>query len=117
LKQPNLWGRLKLLKGRVRRFYQNVFRPGFVRRSHARRVGECHRCGACCQMGIYCRHLDYDEEGNALCDMYGGYRTSNCRNFPSTEKDLRERDVVSPDVPCGFSFLPPDKGESDRKGE
>ena len=106
MNQPNLWGRVKLLKGRVRRFLQNVFRPGLVRRNHARRVGECHRCGACCQMGLYCNHLDYDEEGHALCDMYGGYRTSNCRNFPMTEKDLEDRDVIHPDVPCGFSFLP-----------
>ena len=29
-----------------------------------------------------------------------------CRLFPIDERDLRDRDIVSPDHPCGFSFIP-----------
>jgi len=120
LRQPNLRGRLVLLKGRIRRLYQNVFRPGFVRKNLARRTGECTRCGACCQLGLRCRHLSYDENNQSLCAVYDQYRMSNCRNFPMTEKDLEERDVIHPDVPCGFSFLPVESevlGESAESGE
>jgi hypothetical protein len=26
--------------------------------------------------------------------------------FPIDERDLRDRDIISPDHPCGFSFVP-----------
>ena len=99
------WQRLKLLAGRPRRLYLNLLRPGYVQASLARRKGECRRCGACCQMGLACRHMAYD--GNlSACLRYDKYRTSNCRNFPMDERDLAERDRVFPHTPCGYHFVP-----------
>ena len=97
--------RLKLLWGRPRRLYLNLLRPGYVRASLARRRGECLCCGACCRMGLLCRHLRYTD-GKAECIRYDKYRTSNCRNFPTDERDIAERDVVAPDTPCGYYFVP-----------
>ena len=99
----SIWRRLKLLWGRPRRLYLNVFRPGYVRASLARRRGECCRCGACCQMGAYCRHLRYSGDLSE-CSRYAKWRTSNCRNFPTDERDLAERNLVAPDTPCGYCF-------------
>lgn len=97
--------RLKLLWGRPRRFWLNLVRPGYVRASLARRRGECRRCGACCQMGLYCRHLKY-AGGLSECVRYAKWRSANCRNFPIDERDIAERDLVAPDTPCGYSFDP-----------
>ncbi|HUT33686.1 MAG TPA: hypothetical protein VNE39_09415 [Planctomycetota bacterium] len=102
----SIWRRVKLLWGRPRRLFLNVFRPGYVRASLARRRGECRRCGACCQMGLYCRHLKYGAGDLSECVRYQKWRSSNCRNFPMDERDLAERDLVAPDTPCGYSFEP-----------
>jgi len=99
-----LWQRLKLLWGRPRRLYLNLFRRGYVRASLARRRGECRRCGACCQMGVRCLRLRYNGDLSE-CFGYKGYRSPNCRQFPIDERDLAERDLVSPDTPCGFHFV------------
>ena len=107
----SLWQRLGLLMGRPRRLFLNLCRPGRVRASLARRRGECRRCGACCQMGVRCRHLRYNGH-LAECSRYQKYRSSNCRNFPMTERDLAERDLVAPDTPCGFYFVGPASPES-----
>ncbi|MBM4042945.1 MAG: hypothetical protein FJ290_31030 [Planctomycetes bacterium] len=101
-----VWQRLKLLWGRPRRFWLNVVRPGYVRANLARRRGECRRCGACCQMGLYCRHLKYGAGDLSECVRYTKWRTGNCRNFPIDERDIAERDIVMPDRPCGFRFEP-----------
>jgi Fe-S-cluster containining protein len=34
------------------------------------------------------------------------YKPSNCSLFPIDERDLRDRDIIAPDSPCGFSFVP-----------
>ena len=99
------WQRLKLLWGRPRRFVLNHFRPGYVAAQLAKRRGECARCGACCQMGAYCRHLVYeDDTGLSACKRYDKFRSMNCRNFPIDERDLADRNLVFPDVPCGYYF-------------
>lgn len=107
----SIWQRVKLLWGRPRRLYLNVFRSGYVRASLARRRGECRRCGACCQMGLYCRHLKYGAGDLSECVRYAKWRSSNCRNFPIDERDLAERDLVAPDTPCGFTFEPRRSGD------
>jgi len=38
-----------------------------------------------------------------------------CRLFPIDERDLRDRDIISPDVPCGFSFVP--RAEFQKRGD
>jgi len=102
----SVWQRLKLLGGRPRRLFLNLFRPGLVRANLARRRGECRRCGACCQMGAYCRHLKYGAGDLSECVRYKKWRSSNCRNFPMDERDLAERNLVAPDTPCGYHFEP-----------
>ena len=81
----------------------NWFRGRYVRESLARRQGECHRCGACCQMGNRCRFLDY-VDGLAICKVYDKRLSPNCRQFPMSEHDLAERDVILPETPCGWTF-------------
>jgi len=105
----SLWQRLKLLWGRPRRLFLNLLRPAYVRASLERRRGECGRCGACCQMGVACRHLSYNGRLSE-CRRYDKYRSANCRNFPIDERDLAERDLVAPGSPCGFHFRPPGDG-------
>jgi len=96
--------RLKLLLGRPRRLFLNVFRPGYVRRQLARRRGQCHRCGTCCNLGLRCPSLEFDGDGQAGCAIYDRRRSPNCRTFPIDERDLADRDVLSPHKPCGFWF-------------
>jgi uncharacterized protein (TIRG00374 family) len=100
----HLLTRIRLLLGRPRRLFLHIFRPQYVRKQHALRKGECLRCGACCRMGIRCPDLSFDDKGTSLCKRYQRRRPPNCRNFPIDERDLADRDLVSPDKPCGFTF-------------
>jgi len=102
---PGILAALRLLWGRPRRLFLNVFRPAYVRDSLARRAGECRRCGVCCRMGLRCRFLRYDG-ALAACERYGRYRTPNCRTFPIDERDLADRDLVDPVHACGYTFRP-----------
>lgn len=94
--------RVRLLWGKVRRFYLGVLRRGYVRGSHERRQGECARCGACCALGYRCWSLRDADDGTE-CRMHS-VRPVNCRIFPIDERDLADRDLLNPTVPCGFSF-------------
>lgn len=96
--------RMTLGWGKVRRFYLAWFRPGYVRESLARRVGECHRTGACCHLMFTCPLLDQKTEP-VRCSIHE-IKPRVCFLFPIDERDLRDRDIISPDVPCGFSFTP-----------
>ncbi len=98
-----LWARLRLFAGRPRRLFENWFRGKRVEESLARRRGECHRCGACCQMGNRCRFLVY-EDGLASCKVYDKRQSVNCRRFPMDKRDLADRDVILPEKPCGYNF-------------
>ncbi len=94
--------RLKLLWGTPRRLFLNVFRPGYVRASLAQRSGECRRCGACCQLVCRCIYFR-DDGGIPSCKLYK-YRPPNCSNFPIDQRDIDDRDIISPNEPCGFSW-------------
>ena len=89
--------------GKARRFYLAHLRPGYVRRSLARRVGHCDRTGACCRLMFTCPLLDQKSEP-VRCTIHE-VKPRVCRLFPIDEHDLRDRDIISPDVPCGFSFI------------
>lgn len=92
-----------LLCGVVRRFFLNVFRPGRVRDSLARRSGECRRCGACCHLvANKCGALHLGRDGHSTCRLYDVYRLPNCCNFPIDPRDIADRDLVAPSVPCGY---------------
>jgi len=93
--------------GKLRRFYLAHFRPSYVRESLARRVGHCNRTGACCNLMFTCPLLDRRSEP-VRCTIHE-IKPKVCRLFPIDERDLRDRDIVSPDAPCGFSFIPHDQ--------
>lgn len=99
--------RMTLGWGKVRRFYLSHLRPGYVRESLARRSGHCDRSGACCRLMFTCPLLDVRPEP-VRCTIHE-IKPKVCRLFPIDERDLRDRDIVSPDVPCGFSFIPRDE--------
>ncbi len=90
--------------GKVRRFCLAHFRRGYVRQSLARRVGQCDRSGACCRLMFTCPLLDR-RSNPVRCNVHE-VKPRVCRLFPIDERDLRDRDIISPDVPCGFSFMP-----------
>ena len=96
--------RAYLLWGKVRRWYLVHFRPGYVRAALARRRGQCDHSGACCQLAHVCPLHGPDAHGAPGCTIYAR-RPANCRVFPIDERDLRDRDVVMPDHPCGFYFV------------
>ena len=99
-----LRGRTKcrLLWGTPRRLFLNVFRPGYVRASLARRSGECLRCGACCRLVVRCIYF-FEENGLPACRLYK-LRLPNCSKFPLDCRDLADRDLIAPDKPCGYSW-------------
>jgi hypothetical protein len=99
--------------GKVRRFCLLHFRPAYVRESLSRRVGSCHRTGACCMLMFPCPLLDHLRR-LPLCRIYTR-RPANCQTFPIDERDLRDRDLVNPWEPCGFSFRAPDRKTNDSR--
>ncbi|HUT33687.1 MAG TPA: hypothetical protein VNE39_09420 [Planctomycetota bacterium] len=103
-RKPTWRMRLRLLWGKARRLGLGLFRIGYVRRSAARREGDCQRCGACCQLGYRCQFLR-NAKSISECRIHA-LRPRNCRLFPIDERDLADRDLVAPDVPCGYRFEP-----------
>jgi hypothetical protein len=96
--------RLVLSWGKVRRFYLLSFRPTYVEKSLERRRGQCNRSGACCNLAFACPKIDW-LDCLPTCSIYGK-RPRNCTAFPIDERDLRDRDILSPEEPCGYSFSP-----------
>lgn len=95
--------RFLLLRGVLRRHFLNVFRPGYVRASLARRGGECRRCGVCCHLvANKCGALHIHSDGHSTCRFYNVYRLPNCRTFPIDPRDLADRNLVAPNIPCGY---------------
>jgi hypothetical protein len=92
----------RLFRGKIRRFLLVHLRPGYVERSLARRRGHCHRTGACCNLLFTCPL--YTPDPLPTCRI-NRRKPKVCKIFPIDERDLSDRDVISPDVPCGFSFV------------
>jgi len=68
------------------------------------RVGECNRCGKCCQVCGNCEFL-YFEDGKALCRNYEN-RPQVCQDFPENPVDIK-------DFPeCGYKFFGGDPVET-----
>ena len=108
--------RLKLLWGKVRRFYLGLARRRYVRDRLARRTGQCRRCGACCALGYRCLALRDTPKGTE-CRTHQ-IRPPNCRLFPIDERDLAARDLILPHTPCGFRFAPaPDDAPENARTE
>ena len=94
---------MRLGWGRLRRMYLAAFRPGYVRESLARRTGDCNRTGVCCHLMFTCPILEVKPVPR--CRIHA-HKPSVCRLFPIDERDLRDRDIIAPDSPCGYSFIP-----------
>lgn len=88
--------------GKARRFCYWTLRKDYVSRSHKRRKGECVRCGACCRLMFRCPWLD--ESGSLPLCVRHETRPMNCRVYPIDEADLADRDIISPEKKCGYSF-------------
>lgn len=95
--------RFRLFMGKIRRFFYIVFRPRYVAEWRKRRRGMCRHCGACCKLAHKCLHLKTRPDGTSYCAIYK-VRPPNCRAFPIDPIDLRERDIINPDIPCGYWF-------------
>ena len=96
--------RLVLGWGKLRRMYLSYLRPGYVRESLARRQGACNRTGACCHLMYTCPLLD-QKSLPVRCSIQE-IKPRVCDLFPIDERDLRDRDIIAPDTPCGYSFVP-----------
>lgn len=75
-------------------------------KTHYNREGECNRCGKCCYWVARdgslkpCKHLNYDDEGLAICDLHGKpERPNRCINFPE------KRDTLNKFQNCGFNWV------------
>jgi len=99
-----------LVRGKLRRLYLVHFRPRYVERNIARRQGHCNRTGACCNLLFRCPL--FTPVPLPTCRI-NRHKPKVCQAFPIDERDLHDRDIISPDVPCGFSFL---SGEAEAPG-
>lgn len=96
---------LRLAWGKLRRQYLLLFRPNYIRLMQTSRIGSCNGCGVCCRLAWRCwYHRTSGETEPEGCSRYIN-RFVSCRLFPVDHRDLRDRDLLSPDVPCGFSFI------------
>jgi len=96
--------RLILGLGKIRRAILVYLTTGVAKRKLAKRQGECHGCGACCELMFVCSWLDRTN-GNAQCKYYDS-RSKVCELFPLDERDLKDRDMANPKQKCGFWFDP-----------
>lgn len=95
LSKKNLTG--KLVR-RARRFYLATFKKDYVIKSVAEtRQGQCHQCGACCELIYKCPFLGKDANNLSYCRIYGDLRPNNCHVYPI--------DKIDSEIPqCGFTF-------------
>ena len=111
---PTAWNLLKMvfyptalhrvmLRGKIRRFWLAYFRRRYVEEVLLpRRKSTCRHVGACCELGFGCPAFDAQ---NRLCKIHP-HKPLNCKLFPITEADIRERNLLYPQKSCGYSFVP-----------
>jgi len=99
---PSFKERVVLAIGKLRRLYYVFLKPGYVSEKLKQRKGECRRCGACCKLLFTCPFLD-ETNGTPTCKIHAD-KWKVCRLFPIDERDLRDRDIISPDKKCGYYF-------------
>jgi hypothetical protein len=91
---------------KARRTYLSWFKPEYVKQSIAEtRQGECHRCGACCELVHRCPFLGRDAQNLPYCRVYGELRPANCRTYPL---DATDSEIEN----CGYSFKGPNPWKS-----
>ena len=87
--------------GKCRRSWLSVVPPlvRALQKKHGLK-GECAGWGASCRLMFVCPHLD---TLNNRCTVYE-HRPDACRQFPVTPDDIRDRNLVNKNKPCGFKF-------------
>jgi len=68
------------------------------------RVGECNRCGKCCQVYANCEFLIF-EDGKPVCKIYEN-RPQICQDFPQNPIDIKDF------LECGYKFVGGDPVET-----
>lgn len=61
------------------------------------RTGQCHNCGACCQLPNVCKFIKTNGDGTVCCSIYP-IRPLNCRKYPRTASEHITTET------CGFRF-------------
>lgn len=93
--------KLQMAWGKVRRFLMSQRN---YEKALAKREGHCTRCGACCKLLFTCPFLIEDPaKGIFACSIHQK-KPSNCVRFPIDARDLADRDIVMPEVKCGYTF-------------
>jgi len=83
---------------KARRFWLGTFRKGYITKSIAEtRTGDCHRCGACCELIYRCPFLGRDGQNLPYCRIYGDLRPTNCHTYPF---DAIDSEIAN----CGYKF-------------
>ena len=83
---------------KFRRAHLGNFKPEYIVKAvETTRLGECHRCGLCCELVYKCPFLGKDGQQLPYCRVYGDLRPANCHNYPF---DQRDAEIDS----CGYSF-------------
>ena len=96
--------------GKVRRFLSVRFRKSYVAEQATLLMGECNRCGNCCEILFKCPFLVKQDDGFSVCSIYEN-RPLQCNAFPIDEKCLADVEFE-----CTFSFrknplLEPDRAK------
>src|SRR4051812_6135898 len=71
LMRKTMWARFFR---KMRRAYFGIFHREYVRQSIESRKGDCHRCGACCELLYKCPFLGHDAQSLPYCRIYGDLR-------------------------------------------
>lgn len=98
----NLITRLRLAIGVVRRWWMHCFHKEYIKSQIEKRKGECKHCGVCCQLTFKCPALRWTSDGKSQCNRYQKYRFPNCCTYPIDERDIRDRNLISPQTKCGY---------------
>lgn len=90
-----------LILGKIRRAFLSVF-PVVAQKlqDHYGLSGNCQHCSTSCKLLFQCPHWD---DTSSRCSVYED-RPNICRTFPITPQDIEDRNLVSPNTSCGFTF-------------
>lgn len=90
-----------LIRGKFRRAFLSLF-PWVAHKlqKHYGLSGSCQHCSTSCKLLFQCPHWD---DTSSRCSVYED-RPNICRTFPITPQDIKDRNLVSPETQCGFTF-------------
>ncbi|MBM4316291.1 MAG: YkgJ family cysteine cluster protein [Deltaproteobacteria bacterium] len=90
-----------LIRGKFRRAFLSLFPSVALKlQKHYGLSGSCGHCSTSCKLLFQCPHWD---DNSSRCSVYED-RPNICRTFPITPQDIKDRNLVSPETQCGFTF-------------